>query len=137
MKARIPIPNTLQNWLEEIAAGYKEAQETVPFAKLVGSNMVEKDFFHLAPLICLKFRGLPCTKKFREKVIEAALTSYVATENNNNGAFSNPHISFAFAYLASHYGLDLLTESAVNKIMNYIEQEQKQLAAKIIELDSR
>lgn len=133
MKARIPIPSTLPDWLEEIARGYNDAKEAVPFAELLGGTVEEKDLFQVAPLVCLKFRGLP--KKYRKPATEAALSSYVATESKMQEAFSNPHIAFAFAYLASHYGLDLLGKNEVAEIMDFIIQEEIQLAKKIIGVD--
>ena len=135
MKAKIPTPSTLQNWPEEIARAYHDAKETVPFAKLLGRQLKEKDFFQLAPFVCLKFRGLP--RKFEKQATEAALSSYVAMESHNPEVLSKPHIAFAFAYLASHHGLDLLTESEVAEIMDFIAGEQDQLAERIAEFRSK
>jgi len=135
MKQRIPTPSTPQDWLEEIAKGYNDAKETVPFTKLLGRKLEEKDFFQLAPLVCLKFRGLP--KRFEKQATEAALSSYVAMESHNPEVLSKPHNAFAFAYLASHYGLDLVTEDEVTKIMNFIAVEQDRLAEKIAEFRSK
>ena len=101
MKPRVPIPSTLRNWLDEIATGYHDAKETRPFAKLVDHEMAEKDLFQFAPLICSKLRGLPQTKRLQKRATEAALSTYVATESNNPGVFSNPHVSFALAVLAT------------------------------------
>ncbi len=131
MKPKNPVPNTMQNWLTEIAVGYNDALETLPFTKLMGHKASEKDLFQLAPLICLKLRGLPKTKRLETKAKEAALSTYVATTSYNPKVLDNPHIAFALAYLASHYGLDLLTENAVAEIMDYIAQEQRQLAIRI------
>ena len=136
MKPRVPIPSTLRNWLDEIATGYHDAKETMPFAKLVDHEMTEKDIFQFAPLICLKLRGLPQTKRLQKRATEAALSTYVATESNNPGVFSNPHVSFALAYLASHYGLDLVTENQIIEIMDFVAQEQRLLAEKIAMLGS-
>ena len=131
MKPKNPVPDTLQNWLTEIAVGYNDALETLPFAEIMGHKVSEKDLFQLAPPICLKFRGLPKTKKLEAKAKEAALSTYVATKSYNPEVLANPHIAFALAYLASHYGLDLLTENEVAEIMDFIAQEQRQLAIKI------
>ncbi len=131
MKPKYPVPKTLQSWLAEIATGYNDALETLPFAKSMGQKASEKDLFQLAPSICLKLRGLPKTKKLEAKAQEAALSTYVATESHYPEMLANPHIAFALAYLASHYGLDLLTENKVMEIMDFIAQEQSQLAVKI------
>ncbi len=134
MKPRIPAPSTLRNWLDEIATGYQEAKETMPFAELADHKVEEKDLFQLAPLICLKYRGLPRAKRLEKRATEAAFSSYVATESNNPEALSDPYISFALAYLASHYGLDLITEDQVIEIMDFVAQEQRLLMEKIAKL---
>jgi hypothetical protein len=130
------LPSTLQNWLDEIATGYHEAKKTIPFAKLADHEMGEKDLFQIAPLICLKYRRLPRTERFEKRATEAAFSSYVATESNNPEALSDPYISFALAYLASHYGLDLITENQVVEIMDFVAQEQTLLMEKIARLGS-
>ena len=135
MKVKIPTPSTLQDWLEEIARGYNDAKETVPFAKQLGRQLKEQDFFQLAPLVCLKFRGL--SRKFENQATEAALSSYVSMESHNPEVLSKPHIAFAFVYLASHYGLDLLTEGKVAEIMDFIAGEQDHLAERIAKIRSK
>ena len=59
------------------------------------------------------------------------LTSYVATQDHDKEIFRNPHIAFSFAYLASHFGMDLLSESQVGEIMEYIESNASVLAEEI------
>ncbi len=49
MKPKYPVPKTLQSWLTEIATGYNDALETLPFAELMGQKASEKDLFQLAP----------------------------------------------------------------------------------------
>jgi len=137
MKPKHPVPKTLQSWLTEIATAYNDALETLPFAALMGQKAGEKDLFQLAPPICLKLRGLPKTKKLEAKAKEATLSTYVATESYNPEALANPHIAIALAYLASHYGLDLLTENEVAEIMDFVAQKESQLAAKIKMLRSQ
>jgi hypothetical protein len=119
-----PIPNSPQAWLEEIANAYIDARETIPFGPLVGQDIKPEDLFHLAPLACLKFRGLGRSETLRKKATEAALTSYVANQENLPDVFVVPQLAFAFAYLASHFGLDLLYAEAVNPLMEYVEEHQ-------------
>lgn len=121
------LPSDLDSWLIEISNAYKEAIDTVPFAKILNQDLTEDKFFHLAPDICLKFRNIPKTKKNRGKVREAALCSYIATKDNVEEIFNSPIISFSLAYLAAHYGLDLLSEQEVNGIMDYIEKNAKEI----------
>lgn len=109
----------------------------MPFAELADYEMEEKDLFQLAPLICLKYRGLPRAKRLEKRATEAALSSYVATESNDPEALSDPRIPFALAYLASHYGLGPLTEIQVVEIMEFVSQEQRLLAEKVARPGSR
>lgn len=122
-----PMPDSPRAWLEEIAAAYKDAREAIPFGALVGQDIKPDDLFHMAPVICLKFRGLRATGKLRKQATEAALTSYVATGDESPEAFSTPQIAFAFAYLASHFGLDLLDGDAVGVLMDYVAEHQDKL----------
>ena len=127
MKVKNCIPSTSAAWLAEIAKAYADARETIPVGRLVGQRIRCEDLFHLAPAICLKFRGIPRSKERLEQATMAALSSYVATKDDLEEVFSVPEMAFAFAYLASHFGLDLLTESEVNEIMEYIERNQAPL----------
>jgi len=127
MQIKHSIPETPRAWLEEIAKAYKDARETIPFGALVGKDIKPDDLFHMAPVICLKFRGLGLTGRLRKQATEAALSSYVATEDESPEVFSTPQIAFAFAYLASHFGLDLLDADAVSTLMEYVEEHQDKL----------
>jgi len=127
MQTKHPIPDSPRAWLEEIARAYKDAREAIPFGALVGQDVKPDDLFHMAPVICLKFRGLRLTRKLRKQATEAALSSYVATKDESPGIFLTPQTAFAFAYLASHFGLDLLDADAVNALMEYVEEHQDEL----------
>lgn len=125
------LPSDIDSWLIEISNAYKEAIDTVPFAKILNQDLTEDKFFHLAPNICLKFRNIPKTKKNIKKARDAALCSYIATKDNVEGIFNNPIVSFSLAYLAAHYGLDLLSEQEVNGIMVYIENNIEKIKNKL------
>ena len=73
------IPQSKSEWIDEIAEAYRDVEEAMPFGHFVGENIGEKDLFHMAPAICLKFRGIRRTKTKLEKATEAALPSYVGT----------------------------------------------------------
>jgi hypothetical protein len=135
---RRPIPITLDEWLAEIAAGYQEAYETLPFMPLVDIEPNEDLLFHLAPRIAIKFRGLPLSRS--KAAVDTALTSHFATNEQTPGIFDNPHLSFAFSYLASHFGLGLLKLEKVDEVMTFIEDRQAELGraiAKLIASSSR
>ena len=125
--AKNKIPTTQQAWLEEIAKAYCDACETLPFGKIVGQEINPEDLFHLGPAICMKFRGVKNTKRNLEKATDAALTSYVATKEIVGDLFDIPQMSFAFSYIASHYGLDLVDEKLSTKLLEYIESNLKRL----------
>lgn len=121
------MPRTPNDWISEIAEAYYDAYESMPFGILVGQNITEKDLFHMTPHICLKFRGIKRTKANVDKATEAMLASYVATEDQTEDIFTNPHLTFAFAYLACHYGMGLLTEDKISEIMEHLEKRQSEL----------
>ena len=129
------IPQSKSEWIDEIAEAYHDAEEAIPFGKFVGKNIEEKDLFHMAPDICLKFRGVKKTKSNLKKVTEAALSSYTETKELIGQILDDPHISFAFCYLASHFALGLVDEKEINEIMEYIEEHRKELANTIAKRD--
>ena len=122
-----PMPGSPQAWLKEIAAAYKDALETVPFGPLVGQEISPKDLFHLGPQVCLKFRGIKPTRKLLKQAIDAALASYLGNRDSLPEVFSVPQLAFAFTYLASHFGLRLLTEQQVDALMQFIEGKEAEL----------
>lgn len=118
-----PIPNTSEEWLNEINLAYTDAKETISVSAMTGVDMTEDDLYHLAPAVCLKFRGIKNTKKVLKKATESALSSLVATASFYEDILSNPRMSFAFCYLSSHFGLDIIDEDLVDKTMDYIENK--------------
>jgi len=120
-------PETAAKWLIEIAAAYNDAVETIPFGPLAGIEITEDNLFHIAPSICIKFRGLNRSKKNIKKATDAALSSYVASEDMSNENTTTPYMSFAFCYIASHYGLDLIGEKEGIELLEYIEAHQSVL----------
>jgi hypothetical protein len=126
---QIPIPKTPMEWLDEIARAYIDARETIPYGRLVSRKISEKDLYHLSPTVCLKFRGYKRSEKVLKKATNAALTSYVATRSVVGDLMDIPQISFAFCYLSAHFGLDLVDETTVAEIMDYIEVESDKLVA--------
>jgi len=88
----------------------------------------------MAPAVCLKLRGIKSTKRPLKKATEAALTSYVATTSREPGSLSKPHVAFAFCYLVSHFGIDLLTEAEVGELMDFVVEHESDLANAIRKL---
>ena len=121
------IPGSAKEWLIEVSEAYKDAEEAIPFGPSAGVDITERELFHIAPSVCIKSRGLSRSKKNIKKATEAALSSYVATEELPDGITKNPYLSFAFSYIASHYGLDLIQENEANEVIQYVEDHQSQL----------
>lgn len=121
------IPSSETEWLEEISMAYLDAFKSIPFGKFVGQEIKPKNLFHLGPEVCLKIRGIKKTKSNLKKATDAALTSYVVTQEVVGELFDIPQMSFAFSYVASHYGLDLLGEDMSTKILEYIESNLGEL----------
>lgn len=90
MKAPVPVPQDQLGWLREIAAAYGEAQEAIPFGRLIGEPIAEGDLFHLAPRVALKVRGLRASPRNLKKATEAALASYVANEERQPEVLADP-----------------------------------------------
>ncbi len=87
-----PLPSAPAEWMKEIAAAYLDAEEAIPFGPAAGVTLTKKDLFHMAPAVCLKFRGLE-QKKNIKKVSEAALNSYVATLDTAPDAMADAQIA--------------------------------------------
>lgn len=126
---RQAVPVTPEAWFDEIVRAYVDAHEAIAFGPLAGVELDESGLFHLAPQVCLKFRGLNAGKKLLERAREAALCCYVANEERCPEVFAAPQLAFAFCYLASHFGLDLLDEETVGAVMDHIEKHGNALIA--------
>ena len=71
MKHRLP--RTPAEWLEEIKLAIADAREAKPFDRLTGESLTDTNLFHLAPLVCLKFRGRKLRGAEAKQVTETAL----------------------------------------------------------------
>ncbi len=127
-----PLPSAPSAWLKEIAAAYLDAEEAIPFGPAAGVTITKKDLFHLAPSVCLKFRGMERSKKSIKKVTEAALSSYVATLDTAPDALADPQMAFAFCYIASHFGMGLLTDEEATGVLEYVEKHLEELRRMIL-----
>ena len=52
-----PVPRTVPGWFKEIKLAITDAREAEPFGELIGQPITNANLFHLAPIVCLKFRG--------------------------------------------------------------------------------
>jgi len=100
-----PLMRTLEGWLLEIKLAIKDARETEPFSTLTGERITDANLFHLAPLVCLKFRGRKLLGREANRVRETALANYVVNsdpEGVDHGLESKPLLAFAVCYVTTH-----------------------------------
>ena len=120
------LPTTPEEWLAEIRQAIADARETGPFGDLIGQPITDANLFHLAPLVCLKFRGLDHRDEdLRKKVTEGALANYVANSDPDgidHGLEQRPLLGFAVCYLTAHYVLDLIDEQQVEAALDYCDE---------------
>ena len=118
-------PTTPAEWLDEIRLAMADARKTKPFGLLVGQPITEANLFHLAPMTCLKFRGMDFRDEdLRKKVTEGALANYVVNsspDGMDHGLDSRPLLAFAVCYVTS-YVLDLIDEQEAEAVLNYCDE---------------
>jgi hypothetical protein len=114
------LPRTREGWLLEIRLAIKDARETEPFSTLTGERITDANLFHLAPLVCLKFRGRRLMGREADRVTEVALANYVANsdaEDVDRGLKERPLMGFALCYVTAHLALDLVDEEQAGAIL--------------------
>jgi len=118
------LPRTPEGWLLEIRLAIKDARETEPFGRMIGQPITDANVFHLAPLVCLKFRGRKLVGREADRVTETALANYVVNsdpEGVDHGLETKPLMAFALCYVTAHLALDLVDEGKAEAILNYCE----------------
>ena len=119
------LPRTPEGWLLEIRLAIKDARETEPFGRMIGQPITDANVFHLAPLVCLKFRGRKLVGREADRVTETALANYVVNsdpEGVDHGLETKPLMAFALCYVTAHLALDLVDEENAEAILNYCEE---------------
>ena len=127
---RRDLPSSPETRLEEIRAAYADAQEAIPFGPMAGHPFTERELFHLAAAVAVKFRNLPSRNATLKRATEAALSSYVANEHSHGAPLSDPRLAFAFCYLASHHGLGLVDKTTVESVMEFLERNAERVGEK-------
>src|SRR5438105_12606942 len=97
-----PLPKTPDQWLKEILLALNDAKEAQPVARLAGTKLADADLFHLAPLVCLKFRGRKLAGAEADRVTKGALANYVVNSGPDaavQGLESKPQLAFALCYV--------------------------------------
>ena len=126
IKVKKRIPSTQEDWAKEIDNAFLDAQETIPFALQSGQIMTDDDLYHLAPAICLKFRGIERTEDILKKATELALANYVASVDVNKESMTDPYMAFALCYVVSHFALEIIDENQVESVMCYLDNMRKE-----------
>jgi hypothetical protein len=118
------IPRTVAGWFNEIRLAIADAREAKPFGLLVGEPITDANLFHLAPLVCLKFRGRKLVGHEASRITETALANSVVNsdpEGVDHGLKSKPLLAFAVCYVTAHLALDLVDEQEAEAILDYCE----------------
>jgi hypothetical protein len=124
-----PLPRTSAEWFNEIQLAMADASEAAPFGHLVGTEITAANLFHLAPLVCLKFRGRKLKGREAERVTKVALANYVVNsdpEGINHGLEQRPIMAFTLCYVAAHLALGLLSEKQAEAVLIYCEDRLEQ-----------
>jgi hypothetical protein len=119
------LPRTLEGWLLEIKLAIKDARDTEPFSLLTRERITSANLFHLAPLVCLKFRGRKLKGREANQVTKVALANYVVNSDPDgvdHGLDAKPMLAFALCYVTAHLALDLVDELEAEGILEYCEQ---------------
>ena len=120
------LPEQPDEWLAEIRLAIADAREKGPFGELIGQPITDANLFHLAPLVCMKYRGIDYRDEpLRKKVTEGALANYVVNSDPDgvdHGLEQRPLLAFALCYVSAHYVLDLIDEHEAEGILGYCEQ---------------
>jgi hypothetical protein len=120
-----PLPKTPAQWHKEIKLAIADAADATPFAPLVGTEITADNLFHLAPVVCLKFRGKKLKGREADRVTKVALANYVANsdpEGIHHGLEQRPLMAFTLCYVTAHLALDLVDEEKAEAILKYCEE---------------
>jgi len=121
MKFPKPLATSNEGWVIEIMDAYRDAKAAIPFAEAAGKTMIEADLFHMAPLVCLKFRDLLDSEDCQKNARDAATGSYIANQEAGNTQLNDPVMAFSFCYILAHYGLGLLKDEQCQEILTFVE----------------
>jgi len=116
-----PLATSSEGWVIEIMDAYQDAKAAIPFAEAAGKVMSEADLFHMAPLVCVKFRDLIGSEESLINARNAAIGSYIANQEAGNRNLNDPIMAFSFCYILAHYGLGLLDDEKCQEILMFIE----------------
>jgi hypothetical protein len=119
-----PLPRTPAQWHEEIKLSIADAADAAPFGPLVGTAITPPSLFHLAPVVCLKFREKKLKGREADRVTKVALANHIANSDPDgvdHGLEQRPLMAFTLWYVAAHLAVDLVDEQEAEAILTYCE----------------
>jgi hypothetical protein len=120
-----PLPTAPAQWLKEIKLAIADASGAAPFGPLVGTEITAANLFHLAPVVCLKFRGRKLKGREADRVSKVALANYFANSDPqgiDHGLEQRPLVAFTLCCVAAHPALHLVDEEKAEAILTYCEE---------------
>jgi hypothetical protein len=72
---RRTIPGTVARWFKELKLEIIDAGEATSVGDLIGQPVTDANQFHLAPLVCLKFRSRNLAGREADRVTKTALAN--------------------------------------------------------------
>jgi hypothetical protein len=121
-----PLPRTPASWLKEIKLAIADAAGAESFGRATGQPIKLANLFHLAPVVCLKFRGRKIKGPEADRVTKTALANYVVNsdpEGIDHNLDQRPLMAFVLCYVAAHLALDLLDAQQAEAILIYCEDQ--------------
>jgi len=131
MKKPNKMPQSMQEWMNEIINAYGDAAEAIPFGPAANVEITERELFHLAPIVCIKFRGIERTTKKLKTVTEAAMSSYVANVHVHGDTLEHSIMAFALCYVAGHYALGMLDPKQSEDVLIFIGKHLNEIIKKL------
>jgi hypothetical protein len=92
---------------------------------LAGERITDANLFHLAPLVCLRFRGGKLIGREADRVTESALANYVVNsdpDRMDHDLETRPLLAFVVCYVTAHLALDVVDEQKDGAILNFCEE---------------
>jgi hypothetical protein len=119
-----PLPRTPAQWLNEIQLAIEDASGA-DLCRQSDQSISAVNLFHLAPLVCLKFRGRKLRGREAKRVTETALANYVVNSDPDgidHDLEHRPLLAFALCYVTAHLALDLVDEQEAEAVLDYCEE---------------
>ena len=122
-----PVPRTSEAWLREVASAWNAAQKPTGLSTLTDLGVDECDRFQVAPIVCMRLRGLQGNNELLQKAVKEAFTTVEESGFTAETLEASPELVFALAYIASHVGAGLLKASTATEVVNFIEDHLDRL----------